>query len=349
MTDDNNLKSMLPEELEELMFSLGQPKYRALQFFRRIQGGALSWENFTDIPKLLRSELADKYTLGNPQIVRRQVSKDGTIKYLFELSDGNCVETVLMKYIHGTSVCVSTQVGCRMGCVFCASTLAGLARNLSPGEIIGQIISAQRDSGYKVSSIVLMGTGEPLDNMENVLKFIELVNHPEGMNIGQRHISLSSCGLCEKIEKLAEKKLQITLSISLHAPTDEIRNKLMPINKAYGVEKLLNTCRDYFEATGRRISYEYAMIKDVNDSEDCARTLARLLTGTSSHINLIPLNSIEESPLKPSKPETVRRFQEILGKAGLTATVRRKLGSDIDASCGQLRRKYQSDRGERNR
>jgi len=345
---DKNLKSMLPEELSELLKSMNQPSYRAKQIFKWLHSGVRTWDEMTDVPKSLKSMMSESYSLGNPEIVKRQLSKDGTIKYLFELEDGNCVETVLMKYAHGNSVCVSTQAGCRMGCVFCASTIAGLVRNLTPGEIIGQIIAAQRDSGYKISNIVLMGTGEPLDNMENVMKFITLVNHPEGLNIGQRHISLSTSGLCEKIDILAELKLQITLSVSLHAPFDEIRNNIMPVNRAYGVEKLITTCERYFEKTGRRISYEYAMIKDVNDSEECAKKLASLLKGSGSHVNLIPLNSIEESPLKPSKPETVRRFQDTLTKAGITATVRRKLGSDIDASCGQLRRKYQKNKEERN-
>ena len=269
---------------------------------------------------------------------RRQVSSlDGTIKYLWRLGDGNCIETVLMRYHHGNTVCISSQVGCRMGCAFCASTLGGKVRDLTPAEMLDQVLFTQMDSGAPVSNIVLMGIGEPLDNFDTVLRFLELVNSPDGLNIGMRHISLSTCGLTEKIDKLADYQLQLTLSVSLHAPDDETRSRIMPVNRSVGVEKLFAACRRYFEKTGRRISYEYAMIDGVNDADWQADLLARHLKGTPVHVNLIPLNNVEESPLKPSR--RVAAFQKRLESHGITATVRRKLGGDIDASCGQLRRK----------
>ena len=269
---------------------------------------------------------------------RKQVSaQDGTIKYLWRLSDGNCIETVLMRYHHGNTVCISSQVGCRMGCAFCASTLGGKVRDLTPAEMLDQVLFTQIDSGAPVSNIVLMGIGEPLDNFDTVLRFLELVNSPEGMNIGMRHISLSTCGLTEKIDKLAEYQLQLTLSVSLHAPDDETRSKIMPVNRGTGVEALFAACRRYFEKTGRRVSYEYIMIDGVNDQDWQADLLARHLRGAPGHVNLIPLNNVEESPLKPSR--RVAAFQKRLEGQGVTATVRRKLGGDIDASCGQLRRK----------
>jgi 23S rRNA (adenine2503-C2)-methyltransferase len=271
-------------------------------------------------------------------VERKQVSKeDETIKYLWRLQDGNCIETVLMRYQHGNTVCISSQVGCRMGCAFCASTLGGKVRDLTPSEMLNQVLFTQLDSGFPISNIVLMGIGEPLDNFDHVMRFLELVNHPDGMNIGMRHISLSTCGLTEKIDKLAEYQLQLTLSVSLHAPDDETRSRLMPVNRAVGVEKLFDTCRRYFERTGRRISYEYAMIDGVNDQDWQADLLASHLKGTPGHVNLIPLNNVEESPLRPSR--RVAEFQKRLEKQGVTVTVRRKLGGDIDASCGQLRRK----------
>lgn len=242
-----------------------------------------------------------------------------------------------MRYKHGNTVCVSSEIGCAMGCAFCASTIGGLVRRLTPAEILSQVIFTQKDSGLPISNIVLMGIGEPLDNFDNVMRFLELVNHPDGMNIGMRHISLSTCGLTEKIDKLADLQLQLTLSVSLHAPDDETRSQIMPVNRAVGVEKLMATCRRYFEKTGRRISYEYAMIDGVNDSDEQADLLASHLKGMPSHVNLIPLNDVRESKLKPSK--RVAAFQKRLESHGITATVRRKLGGDIDASCGQLRRK----------
>lgn len=246
-----------------------------------------------------------------------------------------------MRYHHGNSVCISSEVGCAMGCAFCASTKGGLVRRLSPSEMVDQVLFASLDSGLPISNIVLMGIGEPLDNYDTVLRFLELINSPNGMNIGMRHISLSTCGLVDKIGRLAEEKLQLTLSVSLHAPLDEIRSTIMPVNKKYNVETLLGACRDYFQKTGRRISFEYAMIRDVNDSVEIAELLAQKLDGIAAHVNLIPLNNIEESPLKPSTRKAVLEFQQTLERHGIPATVRRTLGSDIDASCGQLRRKYE--------
>ena len=278
------------------------------------------------------------------QVLRKQESKkDGTIKYLWQLSDGNCVETVLMRYHYGNTVCISTEVGCKMGCAFCASTLGGLVRKLEPFEMLDQVLFTQIDSGLPVSHIVLMGIGEPLDNMENVLRFLELVNSEDGMNISMRHISLSTCGLVPKIDELAKHKLQLSLAISLHGPNDEIRNQIMPVNKAYPIDVLLDACRRYYAETSRRIHFEYAMIDGLNDSEENAKELLRRLKGLPAHVNLIPLNHVEESPLKPSSRSAVMKFQKTLEDGGVTATVRRTLGSDIDASCGQLRRKHMKE------
>ena len=335
MTD---LKSMTLEEMEALLKSKGQPSFRAGQVFSWLHKGAVSFDEMTNLPKALRETLAAECYITHPTVERKQVSaQDGTIKYLWKLADGNCIETVLMRYQHGNTVCISCQVGCRMGCAFCASTLGGKIRDLTPAEMLDQVLFTQLDSGAEISNIVLMGIGEPLDNFDTVMRFLKLVNHPKGMNIGMRHISLSTCGLVEKIDKLAEHGLQLTLSVSLHAPDDETRNKIMPVNRSVGVKKLMDTCRRYFETTGRRISYEYAMIDGVNDSDAQADLLASLLKGTPGHVNLIPLNHVEESPLKPSR--RVAAFQKRLESHGVTVTVRRRLGGDIDASCGQLRRK----------
>ncbi len=336
-----HFKSMTQAEIGAVLKELGQPAFRAKQVFSQLHRGAKSYSEMTNLPLALREKLEKEYPINPPQVVRKQESgKDGTIKYLWRLSDGNCVETVLMRYHYGNTVCISTEVGCAMGCAFCASTLGGLVRRLEPYEMLDQVLFTQTDSGLPVSHIVLMGIGEPLDNFENVLRFLELVNSPDGLNISMRHISLSTCGLVPKIDALAEKKLQLTLSVSLHAPSEEIRNRIMPVNKAYPTEELLAACRRYYEATKRRISFEYAMIDGVNDSETDARLLLKRLKGLPAHFNLIPLNHVEESPLKPSKKAAVARFQKILEDGGVPATVRRTLGGDIDASCGQLRRKY---------
>ena len=337
----NHLRSMTQPEIGQVLKQLNQPAFRAKQVYTWLHKGVRSYEEMTNLPKALRDTLEVEYPLCPPEVVRKQESqKDGTIKYLWKLSDGNCVETVLMRYHYGNTVCISTEVGCRMGCAFCASTLGGLVRRLEPREMLEQVLFTQVDSGQPVSHIVLMGIGEPLDNFDNVMRFLELVNSPDGMNISMRHISLSTCGLVPKIDALAEKKLQLTLSVSLHAPNDAIRDTIMPVNKAYPTEELLAACRRYYAATNRRISFEYAMIDGVNDTEAAAKELIRRLKGLPAHMNLIPLNHVEESPLKPSTRQAVMKFQKTLEDAGIPATVRRSLGGDIDASCGQLRRKY---------
>ncbi len=336
-----NLKSLTQPELAAILKELGQPAFRAKQVYTWLHKGVRSYEEMTNLPKSLRDRLAENYPIQPPQVLRKQESqRDGTIKYLWQLSDGNCVETVLMRYHYGNTVCISTEVGCRMGCAFCASTLGGLVRRLEPFEMLDQVLFTQVDSGLPISHIVLMGIGEPLDNFDNVMRFLELVNSPDGMNISMRHISLSTCGLVPKIDELAKRKLQLTLSVSLHAPNDEIRNRIMPVNKAYPTEELLDACRRYYQSTNRRISFEYAMIGGVNDKPEHAQELLRRLKGLPAHFNLIPLNHVEESPLKPSTRAAVAAFQKTLEGGGATATVRRTLGGDIDASCGQLRRKY---------
>ena len=339
-----NLKSLTQPELADILKQLGQPAFRAGQVFTWLHKGVRSYDEMTNLPKALRQTLAEHYPLFVPKVVRKQESqKDGTIKYLWQLSDGNCVETVLMRYRYGNTVCISTEVGCRMGCAFCASTIGGLVRRLEPYEMLDEVLFTQIDSGLPISHIVLMGIGEPLDNFDNVMRFLELVNHPDGMNISMRHISLSTCGLVPKIDELAARKLQISLAISLHGPNNELRSKVMPVNKAYPIEELLAACRRYYDATGRRIHFEYAMIDGVNDTPECAKELLGRLKGLGAHVNLIPLNHVEESPLQPSSREAVARFQKLLEDGGVTATVRRTLGGDIDASCGQLRRKYQKE------
>ena len=333
-----DIKSMTLEELTAWLKDQGEPAFRAKQVFKWLYRGVTSFEEMTDLSKALRQRLAETALLTPPQVARKQVSReDGTIKYLWRLPDGNCVESVLMRYQHGNTVCISCQVGCRMGCAFCASTIAGKVRDLTPAEMADQVLFTQLDSGAPISNIVLMGIGEPLDNFDTVLRFLTLVNHPDGLNIGMRHISLSTCGLTRKIDKLAQHGLQLTLSVSLHAPDDETRSRIMPVNQGVGVERLMETCRRYFETTGRRISYEYAMIDGVNDADWQADLLAKRLKGAPAHVNLIPLNEVEESPLKPSR--RVAAFQKRLEGHGVTVTVRRRLGGDIDASCGQLRRK----------
>ena len=334
-----DIKSMLPEELESALVKIGEPKYRAKQVFVWLNRGVRSFEEMSDLPKKLRAALEENFFLTIPKPIRKQISQiDGTVKYLWELNDGNAIETVVMSYKHGNTVCISTQVGCRQGCAFCASTIGGLVRNLEPSEMLDEVLFSQIDSGLPISNIVLMGIGEPLDNFDNVVKFLKLVNHPDGMNIGMRHISLSTCGLTEKIDKLAELNLQLTLSISLHAPDDETRSRLMPANRGRGVDELIASCKRYFNRTGRRISFEYAMIDGVNDTAMHARLLAKKAKACSAHVNLIPLNHVEEREFKPSTAESLNNFVKILDENGVNSTVRRKLGGDVDASCGQLRR-----------
>lgn len=333
-----DLKSMTCSEIADLMEEWGQPAFRAKQIFGWLHKGVRSFDEMANLPKPLREKLRGACLLSCPEVERKQVSRlDGTVKYLWRLSDGNCIETVLMRYQHGNTVCISSQVGCRMGCAFCASTLGGKVRDLTPAEMLDQVLFTGLDAGAEISNIVLMGIGEPLDNFDNVLRFLELVNHPDALGIGMRHISLSTCGLTQKIDKLAEHKLQLTLSVSLHAPDDETRSRLMPVNRSEGVDALFAACRRYFAATGRRVSYEYAMVDGVNDSDEQADLLAKRLQGLPGHVNLIPLNEVTESPLRPSR--RVTKFQKRLEQQGITVTVRRKLGGDIDASCGQLRRK----------
>ena len=341
MTD---IKSMTQQELSLFLKELGEPAFRAKQVFTWLHRGAVSFEDMTNLSKPLREKLAAQCFITAPVVARKQESRlDGTIKYLWELSDGNCIETVLMRYHHGNTVCISSQVGCRMGCAFCASTIAGKVRDLRPSEMLDQVLFTQLDSGREISNIVLMGIGEPLDNMDNVLRFLELVNHPDGLHIGMRHISLSTCGVVPGIDALAEKQLQLTLSVSLHAPDSETRSRIMPVNRAYDVERLFDACHRYCEKTGRRISFEYAMIDGVNDNDWQADLIAKKLRGMPGHVNLIPLNDVVESPYKPSR--RVAAFQKRLESHGITATVRRSLGGDIDASCGQLRRKAMEEQG----
>ena len=324
---------------------MGEPAFRAKQVYKWLHSGVRTYDEMTNLPQSLRGKLTENYPINAPEVVRKQESqRDGTIKYLWKLSDGNCVETVLMRYHYGNTVCISTEVGCPMGCAFCASTIGGLVRRLEPFEMLDQVLFTQVDSGLPVSHIVLMGIGEPLDNFDHVMRFLELVNSEDGMNISMRHISLSTCGLVPKIDELAKRKLQISLAISLHGPNDAIRDRIMPVNKAYPIDELLSACRRYYDATSRRIHFEYAMIDGVNDSEENARELLRRLKGLPAHVNMIPLNHVEESPLKPSSRKAVAQFQKILEDGGVTATVRRTLGGDIDASCGQLRRKYTQGR-----
>ena len=342
-----NLKSMTLGEMTQLFKEMGQPAFRAKQIYTWLHKGVRGYDEMTNLPKPLRERLAGDYPIYAPQVVRKQESqRDGTIKYLWQLSDGNCVETVLMRYHYGNTVCISTEVGCRMGCAFCASTLGGLVRRLEPFEMLDQVLFTQVDSGQPISHIVLMGIGEPLDNFDNVMRFLELVNSPEGMHISMRHISLSTCGLVPKIDELAKRNLQLTLSVSLHAPNDAVRDTIMPVNRAYPSQELLDACRRYYAATSRRISFEYAMINGVNDRPEDARELLRRMKGLPCHFNLIPLNHVEESPLKPSTREAVAAFQKILEDGGIPATVRRTLGGDIDASCGQLRRKFTKEQAK---
>ena len=344
----NCISSYTLERLTALMKELGQPAFRAKQIFHWLhQKLVTEFSAMTDQPKALLAKLEEGYYIAAPAIARRQQSKDGTVKYLFALEDGNCIETVIMRYHYGVTACVSTQVGCRMGCRFCASTQAGRVRNLEAGEIAAQIYTAQKDVGERISHIVLMGIGEPLDNFDNVMDFLSIISSPDGVNIGMRNISLSTCGVVPMIDKLAEKKLQLTLSISLHAPNDEMRSKMMPVNDAYPVAQLIAACRRYQQTTGRRVSFEYSMVRGVNDSPATARELAALIRGMGAHVNLIPINPVDGSPYSATDAENVKRFQSLLTDLGVNATVRRRLGSDISAACGQLRREEAAKEGRK--
>lgn len=336
---NKDILSMTFAELSDDFSNLGYPKFRAKQVYEWLHKHlAADYDEMSNLPKSLREELKEKFPLINCKIKKKQVSKlDNTVKYLFRLHDGDYIESVVMKYKYGYTICVSSQVGCKMGCAFCASTIGGFKRSLNAGEILSQLYTAQKDIGERISHIVLMGMGEPLDNYDNVMRFLELVTDENGNNLSMRNISLSTCGIVPKIEELLDKKLQLTLSISLHAPSDEIRSRIMPVNKRYPVDELLEMCKRYTRETSRRISFEYSMLSGFNDTDECAKLLGSKLKGMLCHVNLIPVNEVAESPYKPSTPERIERFVDILSKYGINATVRRKLGSDIDASCGQLR------------
>ena len=336
-----DITTLSQEELAQAVKAMGVPAFRASQITGWLRRGVSSFDQMTNLPAAMRAALSQQYFIPSVCIEKKLVSQlDGTVKYLFRLSDGELIEAVLMQYQHGTSMCISTQAGCKMGCAFCATGMGGYRRNLTAYEMAGQILAAQKDETRRVSNVVLMGMGEPLDNYENVLSFLRLVSDPEGLNIGMRHISLSTCGVVDKIYDLMEHRFQLTLSVSLHAPNDEIRGKIMPINKKWGIDALLTACRDYTAATKRRISFEYAMIDGVNDSDACARQLAQRLRGMLCHVNLIPANDVNGKPYQKSSRERLLRFSEILTKKGITTTVRRSLGADIEAACGQLRGKY---------
>ena len=338
--EKRDILSMSPDELSAALKELNEPAFRAKQIYSWLHSQCVtSFDEMTNISKALRQKLDDNFVIFGVSIEKKLISEyDDTQKYLFKLHDGEFIESVLMKYKYGYTLCVSTQVGCRMGCKFCASTLDGVVRNLTASEILSQIYEAQRDNDIKISHVVLMGIGEPLDNFDNVMRFLELITDEKGQNMSMRHISLSTCGVVPKIYDLMEKNLQLTLSVSLHAPSDEIRSAMMPVNRKWGVDELLTACRKYTDKTHRRISFEYAMVSGSNDSDDCARLLAKKLKGILCHVNLIPVNEVKETCCKKSSRERIEAFSAILEKNGFAVTVRRKLGSDINASCGQLRR-----------
>ncbi len=345
MTERKDIKSLTAEELGEDLATLGLPSYRTNQIFGWLhQKNVTSFAEMLNIPQNIRQTLSERYYIAVASIEKKQIScYDDTVKYLFRLSDGEMIESVLMHYHHGYTICISTQVGCRMGCTFCATGKGGFSRNLSPSEMLAQIQTAQSDNNIRIANIVLMGMGEPLDNFDNVMKFLSLVSCEKGLNIGMRHISLSTCGIVPKIYELADRKLQITLSVSLHAPNDTIRNRTMPVNRKYPVNELIKACRYYAKTTKRRITFEYAMIDNVNDSDECAYELVRLVKGMLCHCNLIPVNNVTETHYRRSQKKRLLQFAEILEKNGVPATVRRTLGSDIDASCGQLRGKHHAE------
>ena len=335
-----NIKDFNIEELKQELVNLGEKPFRAEQIFKWIfEENVTSFDEMTNISLELREKLKKEYTLCIFNIIKKQVALDGTIKYLFDVLDGNAIETVLMKYHHGYSICVSSQIGCKMGCKFCASTGIAFIRSLTSGEIVEQLLAVERDEKIKISNVVFMGIGEPLDNYENVVNAIRIINNQKGINIGARHISVSTSGLVPKIYKLAEENIQCTLSISLHATTDEQRSKMMPVNNLYNIEELLQACKDYIAKTNRRISFEYALAKENNDNLEDAKRLVKLLKGMNCHVNLIPINKIENGSFDKSSNENIMKFRDYLNNHGIVATIRRELGSDIDAACGQLRRK----------
>ena len=335
-----NIKDYDLEDLKQELVNIGEKKFRAEQIFKWIfEEKVTSFDEMTNLSLELRENLKQNYDMHNFNILKKQVASDGTIKYLFDVLDGNEIETVLMKYHHGYSICVSSQIGCKMGCKFCASTGIAFERSLTSGEIVEQILAVERDEGIRISNVVFMGIGEPLDNYENVVNAIRIINNQKGINIGARHISISTSGLVPKIYQLAEENIQCTLSISLHATTDEQRSKMMPVNNLYNIEQLLNACKDYISKTNRRISFEYALAKDNNDNLEDAKRLVKLLKGMNCHVNLIPINKIENGTFTKSSNDNIIKFRDYLNNHGIVATIRRELGSDIDAACGQLRRK----------
>ena len=337
--DKLDIKSMTDSEICDNLIEYNLPKFRVSQIIEWVRKGVNDFSEMSNLPLSLREKLSEKFYLAGVKIRRKLVSEiDGTVKYLFELTDGELIESVFMRYHHGNTVCISTQVGCLMGCKFCASGLNGKSRDLTASEMLSQIEAAARDNGERVSNVVMMGMGEPLDNYDNSIRFLHLVGDERGLGIGMRHISLSTSGVVSGIYKLAEENLAITLSISLHAPTDELRNTIMPINKKWNVDTLISACRDYIKATGRRISFEYAVIDGFNDSPEIATLLAKKLKGMLCHINLIPANPVKENDFKTPNRDKIERFQKKLESLGMTATIRRTLGADINASCGQLRR-----------
>ncbi len=337
-----NILDFTLDELKDWMDKNGESKFRAKQIFQWIYKKAVfNFDDMSNISKSTKEKLKENFYIQIPNVVKKYVSNiDGTEKFLFEYEDGNIIESVVMKYKHGNSICVSTQIGCRMGCKFCASTVDGVVRNLTSGEIIAQVLKAQKEIGDRISNVVLMGSGEPLDNYDNVIKFLKLINDEDALNIGQRHITLSTCGIVPKIKELADEKMQITLAISLHAPNNEIRKSMMPIANKYTLEELLDACRYYYRTTNRRITFEYALVKGVNDSRENAEELIRISKGMLCHINLIPVNEIKENNYERSKSKDIEEFKETLIKHGIETTIRREMGSDINGACGQLRRNY---------
>ncbi len=339
--DKINLKDYLFEEIEKLFNDWGLEKYRAKQVFKWLYRSVKDFDEMTNLSNALKNTLKEKCLISFPEILEKQESStDGTVKYLLKLIDGNIIESVLMKYKHGNTICISTQAGCKMGCKFCASTIGGLVRNLTPGEILDQVLFIQKDFGERISNIVIMGIGEPFDNYDNVIKFLRNVNHKEGVNIGYRHISVSTCGLVPEILKLADEGMPVTLSISLHAPNDTIREKIMPVNKRYPISALIDACKVYIKKTGRRITFEYALIMGINDSVENSAQLSSKIRHMLCHVNLIPVNEVGETPLRRATENQIKLFKNRLEQDGVTVTVRRELGSDIDAACGQLRRRY---------
>ena len=335
-----DIKSMYLDELCDALFEMKEPKFRAGQIFKWLQLGVSDFDEMTDIPLKLRQRLQECYyivTANAKKILESCI--DDTVKYLYQLHDGELVESVLMKYNHGYTICISTQVGCRMGCSFCASGLNGLKRNLTASEMLAQITATQKDKGIRISNVVLMGMGEPMDNLDNVIRFLKLVSHEKGLNIGLRHISVSTSGVVPGIYKLLEENFPITLSISLHAPNDKIRSSMMRVNKSWNIDTLLKACKDYINVTGRRISFEYAVVEGVNDSDANAKELAKRLKGMLCHVNLIPVNPVKENTYQKPDRNKIEHFCKLLNDLGLNTTIRRTLGSDIDASCGQLRGK----------